>query len=358
MKKFKNDERIKVLGVTFEGVKDMIYYAREKKPKEGIYVGYDSQGYPCFDSEDYLNEDRSYWNFVFAKSRDVLHYKLAKLKRMSPIRCDYDKLTGDLHPMAYWGGDAHDGVVLTEASDMGETEKKKGRTQVYNVIILDKSGSMSCIRRAAVEGFNETLAGIRKAQEKYSDTQEHYVSLVTFCNCEIRNVFDKVPVADACPLGMEDYEPCCGTPLYDAMGITLTAMRRHVRDKEDAVVVVTIITDGMENASKEYDRQAIRGLVETLRDKGWSFTYMGANQNSLEVGRAMSIRNTRDFAYTDMGTRETMRRDCSTRMNFFGRLSLWKHTEEDGVGAIMSAEERGRLYTSMMDDAFEEEEGR
>ena len=102
------------------------------------------------------------------------------------------------------------------------------KTQVFNVIILDRSGSMESIRRAAVEGFNETLAGIKKAQEKFAETQDHYVSLVTFCSCETRHVFDKTPVAEAHPLTMEDYQPCCCTPLYDAMGITLTAMRRHV----------------------------------------------------------------------------------------------------------------------------------
>ena len=124
-------------------------------------------------------------------------------------------------------------------------------TKVFNVIILDRSGSMECIRKAAVDGFNETLAGIKKAQEKFADTQEHYVSLVTFCSCETKHVFDKTPVADAVTLKMKDYEPCCCTPLYDAMGITLTAMRKHVEKIDDSVVVVSIITDGLENASQE-----------------------------------------------------------------------------------------------------------
>ena len=115
---------------------------------------------------------------------------------------------------------------------------------------------MECIRQAAVSGFNETLNGIKKAQEKFADTQEHFVSLLTFCDCEKNYVFDKVPVAEARPLTMEDYQPCCCTPLYDAMGFTLTTMRNHVRNIEDAVVVVTIITDGLENASKEYTGSA------------------------------------------------------------------------------------------------------
>ncbi len=236
-------------------------------------------------------------------------------------------------------------------------KKEMKKTQVFNVIILDRSGSMECIRQAAVEGFNETLAGIRKAQEKFADTQEHFVSLVTFCNCETKHVFDKTPVAKADPLKMEDYQPCCTTPLYDAMGVTLTAMRRHVKEIDDSVVVVTIITDGMENASHEYNGKTIKELVERLRGEGWTFTYMGANQDSVEVAMKLSIRNSRNFAYSNEGTRASMEKDSCTRMNFFSRLSSFKMGVKGRVDS-MSAEERHNLYTSMADEAFDEEEGK
>lgn len=243
---------------------------------------------------------------------------------------------------------------------MGTVNDKREmkKTQVFNVIILDRSGSMECIRRAAVEGFNETLTGIKKAQEKFADTQDHFVSLVTFCSCETKHVFDKTPVEEACPLTMEDYQPCCTTPLYDAMGTTLTAMRRHVKEIEDSVVVVTIITDGMENASREYDGKSIKELVERLRGEGWTFTYMGANQDSVEVAMNLSIRNSRNFAYTHEGTRASMCKDTSTRMNFFTRLAGMKKQEADGCAAPMSAEERHNRYTRMADEAFDEEEGK
>ena len=58
-----------------------------------------------------------------------------------------------------------------------KNETKQTKTQVFNVVILDKSGSMESIRKAAISGFNETLAGIKKAQEKFADTQEHILSL-------------------------------------------------------------------------------------------------------------------------------------------------------------------------------------
>lgn len=74
-----------------------------------------------------------------------------------------------------------------------ENKNEIEKTQVFNLIILDRSGSMELIREAAIEGFNRTLAGIKKAQEKYADTQDHYVSLVTFCGCGIDDVFTEHP---------------------------------------------------------------------------------------------------------------------------------------------------------------------
>lgn len=237
--------------------------------------------------------------------------------------------------------------------------KQMTKTQVFNVVILDRSGSMGSIRQAAIDGFNETLAGIRKAQEKFADTQEHYVSLVTFCSCETKAVYDKKSVRETAPLRLDDYVPCCCTPLYDAMGFTLSGMREYVRKLEDAVVVVTIITDGLENASKEYTGTSIKKFVETLRGEGWTFTYMGANQDAVEVAMTLSIRNSRNFAYSAEGTRDMMAKDTSTRMNLFARIAGFKRQEQTMCNeAPMSADERRARYTDMADMAFDEEEAK
>lgn len=239
------------------------------------------------------------------------------------------------------------------------TKKEMQKTQVFNVIILDRSGSMGCIRQAAVDGFNETLAGIKKAQERFADTQDHFVSLVTFCSCETKRLYDNTPVAEANPLKIEDFQPCCSTPLYDAMGFTLTRMHRHVQGLTDAMVVVTIITDGMENASREYNGKSIKELVEQLRGEGWSFTYMGANQDSVEVAMSLSIRNARNFDYSDVGTRASMEKDCNARMNLFSRLAKQKTDEMNNYCAAPASEsERRNLYACMADEAFDEEEGK
>ena len=138
---------------------------------------------------------------------------------------------------------------------------------------------MNFIAEAAISGFNETVVGIREAQKKFKETQEHFVSLLVFCSCERRLIYDKVPVNEIGVLTAKDYRPCCSTPLYDAMGFSLNELLKDIKDKEDATTVVTVITDGMENSSREYSAQAIKALVESLKEnEGWTFSYIGTNQ--------------------------------------------------------------------------------
>lgn len=235
--------------------------------------------------------------------------------------------------------------------------KEMEKTQVFNVIILDRSGSMETIRRAAIDGFNETLAGIKKAQKDYAETQDHFVTLVTFCSCRTDLVFDKTPVAETKKLTLADYEPCCCTPLYDSMGFTINSIQKHVKDIDDAVVVVTIITDGMENASKEFTGEAIKKLVEERRNDGWTFTYMGANQDSQAIAFDLNIRNARNFDYSDEGTIESLVKDKNTRMALFSRISDFKH-QELNENVCYSREVRRKLYTNLADEAFDEEENK
>ena len=72
MKKYKNNETIVVMGASFNGVKDMITHARKRMPKDGVYVGEDSQLYPSLDSEDYMYENRYCTNLVFGSSQEEI----------------------------------------------------------------------------------------------------------------------------------------------------------------------------------------------------------------------------------------------------------------------------------------------
>jgi hypothetical protein len=203
-----------------------------------------------------------------------------------------------------------------------ETSNTTVKTQVYNLIILDKSGSMSSIANAAISGFNETVGGIRSAQERFKDTQEHFVSLMIFCNCEKTMVYDMVPVNEVKELTSREYRPCCCTPLYDAMGISINALYNAIKDKEDATAVVTVITDGYENASKEYSGKAIKALVERMKnEEGWNFAYIGTNQDVEATASSLSIDHHMSFRDDEVGMAEAWEKERKSKMMLFGRFS-------------------------------------
>ncbi len=196
------------------------------------------------------------------------------------------------------------------------------KLKIYNLIILDKSGSMSSISDAAISGFNETVGGIRSAQERYKDTQEHFVSLFTFCNCEKKYVFENIPVGQVKNLTKKEYRPCCGTPLFDAMGISLNKLLTQIQEDANATAVVTVITDGMENASCEYSGANIKSLVDNLKDQeGWNFAYIGTNQDVEAVAARISITNTMFFDDNSAGMAHAWTNERKAKMLMFDRLS-------------------------------------
>lgn len=99
------------------------------------------------------------------------------------------------------------------------------KTRIFNLIILDESGSMLSIKKQAVDGVNETIQTICAAQQKHEE-QEHRITLVTFNSSDIKTIYDRVEAGKIEMLPDEQYEPNCCTPLYDAMGISLLQLRK------------------------------------------------------------------------------------------------------------------------------------
>ena len=94
MKTIDRNGKIAVLGATFKGINDVIKHAVSSKAKNGVYVGEDSMAYPCFDDEDYANENRRFWNFVFADNKEDMQQRLAALKKARVTKANYNKLSG------------------------------------------------------------------------------------------------------------------------------------------------------------------------------------------------------------------------------------------------------------------------
>lgn len=196
-------------------------------------------------------------------------------------------------------------------------EKTDNKMKVYNVIIMDRSGSMWDIQRPAIQGYNEVLGGVKAAAQKYAETQDQHITLVLFDSTSIDEVYWNADPAVAERLTEETYQPGACTPLYDAMGRTLTKLDKELKGDKDHTVVVTVITDGLENSSTEYSGAAIKALVEHLKEEGWSFAYMGTDHDVHGVSVSLSITNVVKFEKTEAETMETFRKERRARERWF-----------------------------------------
>ena len=190
------------------------------------------------------------------------------------------------------------------------------QNNIYHLIILDESGSMMSIAHEAVGGLNETLESIRSAKRQ-NPQQNHFLTIVSFEGYGIRGVRtlrDRIPIENIENISMSEYHPGSCTPLYDAMGLSINRLQDSVPD--DSTVLVTIITDGMENSSKKYSGRDIKTLVGRQREKGWTFAYIGANQDAVEVAHEMDIRNAMNFRATPEGTTEMAEKLSRSVVNF------------------------------------------
>lgn len=221
--------------------------------------------------------------------------------------------------------------VVEEATSKSQTSEiettvPEGTKRVHNLIVLDESGSMQSIYLPALTGVNETLQTIREAQKEHED-QTHFVSLIAFDSGHYNQIYCNIPAEKALDITKKQYRPDGCTPLYDAMGRSINELRPHVVKGD--VVLVTVITDGYENASREYNGKAIKSLVEAMKKEGWVFTYIGANQDVEAVAASMSIDNRLAFDADDQSTRAMFKRETRSRKRFFNKISL------DGIQCCM-----------------------
>lgn len=169
--------------------------------------------------------------------------------------------------------------------------------KVYNLVIVDESGSMSVIHREALAGINETLATCQKMQKTHPEMEQR-ITLITFDSNHFKLHYDNVNADEAQPLTEKQYKPCAATPLYDAIGKGIAKM--NAQTEADDNVLVTIITDGEENCSQEYSLKMVKTLIEKLKKQGWTFTLIGTDNLDVE-GMAGSMAIDNHLAFTEDG---------------------------------------------------------
>lgn len=181
------------------------------------------------------------------------------------------------------------------------------KTAVFNLIILDESGSMSNCKAATISGCNETINVAKTLQEKHGDQQKSFLSIYAFQSDgkrPSRYICKNVATEQAENITDKDYEPWGCTPLLDAVGSTLVDLEMVASTHDDAMGIVTIITDGYENSSKQYTLAMVRTLISRLKEKGWTFNFIGANIDVDKIGEALSIDNRMAFTNDADGTKD------------------------------------------------------
>ncbi len=229
-------------------------------------------------------------------------------------------------------------------------EKNSSKTHVYNVIIMDRSGSMWDIQQSAIQGYNEVLGGIKADAQTYAETQEHHMTLVLFDSRIINNVYWNIDPAKADILTAKTYVPGAATPLYDAIGQTLTRLQKELDGDPNVSVIVTIITDGLENSSTEYSLEAVKALINHLKAQGWSFAYMGTDHDVYGATVSLSITNVVKFEKTGADTQAVFEKERRARQRYHSKMAQFEM-----AAPCASAEERRQYRTKISKDYYKED---
>jgi hypothetical protein len=172
-------------------------------------------------------------------------------------------------------------------------------THLY--FLLDRSGSMQSIKSDIEGGFAAFVGEQRKGPGACLASLSQFDDVYEV-------VYADKPVRDVPPL---DLRPRNMTALHDAMGRLITDAGAKLaalpEDERPGTVIVAIMTDGLENASKEWHAPAIKALVELqTKQYGWEFLYMGADQDAVEVGVGLGISAANSVTYSRGKAKEAM----------------------------------------------------
>lgn len=166
-------------------------------------------------------------------------------------------------------------------------------------LILDRSGSMEGRQADVIGGVNRFLAEQKALPDPAS------IAMVRFDTGGIERFREMVDLKECKPLLAEEYVPRGGTPLLDAVGVTLAKLDEDWKAVSAERAILIIVTDGHENSSREYTKAQIKNMIESREKSGkWAVMYFGANVDAFAEGGGMGVaaHNTAGYANTQQGT--------------------------------------------------------
>ena len=174
----------------------------------------------------------------------------------------------------------------------------KTQKTIYHILV-DKSGSMSDCIDQTINGFNEQVAKIREMELEFPE-QQMTIGLTTF-NTRVSHLYYMKPVEHAYKMDERNYQPDGSTAMLDAMAETmkeLSQLQQQSNEQIPTTVVMVILTDGYENASRRYTLKNVKEMVEEREASGtWTFSFLGATLDAVDVAEQMSIRRENSIAF-------------------------------------------------------------
>lgn len=175
----------------------------------------------------------------------------------------------------------------------------KNKKTLYH-FILDSSGSMNADRVNTVNLFNKQVATVRTLAIMYPE--QTFLTGLTIFNDRINHLFRETPVHKLIELNHANFCPDGYTALYDAIGESVNGIKERFGSVIDAgamSVVVIILTDGHENASRKYDQRMIAAMIDELQaTDGWTFTILGADFDITQVSDGINLNRQSTFNYS------------------------------------------------------------
>ena len=212
---------------------------------------------------------------------------------------------------------------------MTKTKQKIKATDI--IVVLDRSGSMDSIGQSTVDGFNSFIKEQRAAEGEANLTLVQFDNQyqVDYSNLDIKHVKDLI-------LG-ETFVPRAMTALYDAIGRTIA----EVKTKNDVVMV--IITDGMENASREFNRDGVFKSIEAKKKAGWNFLFLAANQDAIKAGGDMGIAANNSMTYNaNDASNSKMYMNFSNKLTNFRSAKMNVNITQDALSNVLEFTEKDR----------------
>lgn len=173
------------------------------------------------------------------------------------------------------------------------------KSKTHVIMIVDESGSMFQFEDDVIGGFNGYIATLKEDKE-----YDYYISLTKFDD-RVDVVYTDKLVAEVPNLDNDTYRPSGMTALYDAIGKTLQSFKTELPENDRVIVVIN--TDGAENSSREFNKEAIKQLILERQEKGWTFLYLGQHLDSFDDAEGIGIlrSNTVMVANTSVGNRKS-----------------------------------------------------